>query len=75
MTGAQFHALFGVHAGSFKTVLLTEDGREQVTGFHMAGEVLGVDGLGAESYSGDAIALDDGEVIEIPRETLDTLVR
>jgi len=73
--GAQFHALFGVHAGSFKTVLLTEDGREQVTGFHMAGEVLGVDGLGADVYSGDAIALEDGEVIEIPRDTLDTLVR
>ena len=71
--GAQFHALFGVHAGSFKTVLLTEDGREQVTGFHMAGEVLGVDGLGSDVYSGDAIALEDGEVIEIPRDTLDTL--
>jgi CRP/FNR family transcriptional regulator len=64
-----------VHAGSFKTVLLTEDGREQVTGFHMAGEVLGVDGLGADTYSGDAIALEDGEVIEIPRDTLDSLVR
>mgnify|MGYP006276685329 CR=1 FL=1 len=73
--GAQFHALFGVHAGSFKTVLLTEDGREQVTGFHMAGEVLGVDGLGSDVYSGDAIALEDGEVIEIPRDTLDSLVR
>jgi CRP/FNR family transcriptional regulator len=41
----------------------------------MAGEVLGVDGLGADVYSGDAIALEDGEVIEIPRDTLDTLVR
>ena len=73
--GAQFHGLFGVHAGSFKTVRLTEDGREQVTGFHMAGEVLGVDGLGADAYSGDAIALEDGEVIEIARDTLDSLVR
>lgn len=73
--GAEFHALFGVHAGSFKTVLLTEDGREQVTGFHMAGEVLGLDGLGSEVYNGDAIALEDGEVIEIAREALDSLVR
>jgi CRP/FNR family transcriptional regulator len=73
--GAEFHALYGIHAGSFKTVLLTEDGREQVTGFHMAGEVIGLDGLGADAYNGDAIALEDGEVIEIASETLDSLVR
>jgi len=73
--GAEFTALYGVHAGSFKSVLLTEDGREQVTGFHMAGEVLGLDGLGADHYSGDTIALEDGEVIEIARDALELLVR
>jgi CRP/FNR family transcriptional regulator len=73
--GAEFTALYGVHAGSFKSVLLTEDGREQVTGFHMAGEVLGLDGLGADHYNGDTIALEDGEVIEIARDALELLVR
>jgi CRP/FNR family transcriptional regulator len=73
--GAEFTALYGVHAGSFKSVLLTEDGREQVTGFHMAGEVLGLDGLGADFYNGDTIALEDGEVIEIARDALELLVR
>jgi len=73
--GAEFTALYGIHAGSFKSVLLTEDGREQVTGFHMAGEVLGLDGLGADHYNGDAIALEDGEVIEIARDALELLVR
>ena len=72
--GAEFHALYVVRAGSFKTVLLTEDGREQVTGFHMAGEVLGLDGMGAETYAGDAIALEDGEVIEIPFADIDALL-
>ncbi|HMN66477.1 MAG TPA: cyclic nucleotide-binding domain-containing protein, partial [Burkholderiaceae bacterium] len=56
--GAPFHALYGIRAGSFKSVLLTEDGREQVTGFHMGGEVLGLDGIGSESYAGDAVALE-----------------
>lgn len=73
--GAEFTALFGIHAGSFKSVLLTEDGREQVTGFHMAGEMLGLDGIGADHYNGDAIALEDGEVIEIARDALELLVR
>jgi CRP/FNR family transcriptional regulator len=73
--GAEFTALYGVHAGSFKSVLLTEDGREQVTGFHMAGEVLGLDGLGADFYNGDTIALEDGEVIEIARDALELMVR
>ena len=72
--GAPFHALFGIRAGSFKSVLLTEDGREQVTGFHMGGEVLGFDGIGSETCPGDAIALEDSEVMEIPFEELDALV-
>lgn len=71
--GAPFHALYGVRAGSFKTVLLTEDGREQVTGFHMAGEVLGLESVGSENCGSDAIALEDSEVIEIPFAELDAL--
>lgn len=71
--GAPFHALYGVRAGSFKTVLLTEDGREQVTGLHLAGEVLGLESIGSEFCSGDAIALEDSEVVELPFAELDAL--
>lgn len=71
--GAGFQALFGIRAGSFKSVLLTEDGREQVTGFHMGGDVLGLDGLGTDTYSGDAVALEDSEVVELPFAELDAL--
>ncbi len=71
--GAQFHALFAIRAGSFKAVLLSEDGREQVTGFHISGEVIGLDGIGSDTYAGDAVALEDSEVTEIPFEQLDAL--
>ena len=71
--GASFHALYGVRAGSFKSVLLTEDGREQVTGYHMAGEILGLESIGSELCGSDAIALEDSEVIEIPFAELDAL--
>lgn len=71
--GDSFHALFAIRAGSFKSVLLTEDGREQVTGFHLGGEVLGVDGIGLDVHAGDAVALEDSEVVEIPFVELDAL--
>jgi CRP/FNR family transcriptional regulator len=41
-------------------------GREQVTGFHMAGDVLGTDGIGSEIHGCDAIALQDSHVCAIP---------
>src|SRR5215510_14416037 len=43
--GDRFGSIYAVRSGFFKTVQTLEDGREQVTGFHMAGEILGVDGI------------------------------
>lgn len=71
--GAPFLSVFGVHAGSFKTVLVTEDGREQVIGHHMAGEILGLESVGGDSCCADAAALEDSEVVEVPFAELDSL--
>lgn len=65
-TGQPFRALFLIHVGSFKTCELAGDGREQVTGFRMAGELLGVESIGTAAHSGDVIALEDCEVWELP---------
>jgi CRP/FNR family transcriptional regulator len=73
--GAQFHALFVVRAGMFKTILIDSEGREQVTGFHMAGEVLGLDGIETELCQSSAVALEDSEVWEIPFSRLEALCR
>jgi CRP/FNR family transcriptional regulator len=48
-----------------------EDGRDQVTGFHMSGEILGMDGIGTDSHNADVIALEDSEVCVIPYEHLE----
>jgi len=64
--GQPFHALYFVHAGFFKTFDLTADGCEQVTGFRMRGEWLGLDSLGLPTYASHALALDSGEVWELP---------
>lgn len=68
--GESRHALYLIHAGFFKTSVASEDGREKITGFRLRGDLLGLDGLGMASHACDAIALDVGEVWEIPNGVL-----
>ena len=63
--GETFCALFAVRTGFFKTCVTSEDGRDQVTGFQMAGELLGLDGIGTERHTCDAVALEDSQVCVI----------
>lgn len=65
-SGHAFDALYAVRSGFFKSSTVLEDGRDQVTGFHMAGEILGMDGIGGGAHSADVIALEDSEVCIIP---------
>src|SRR5262245_47639414 len=71
--GDRFTALYAIRLGTFKSLVLAEDGREQITGYHLAGEVLGVDGVGDGHYTVQAVALEDSEVCVIPFAELDRL--
>jgi len=62
-------------SGSFKTQFLHEDGREQVTGFQMVGEIIGLDAISTDRHSCDAIALENSEVCELPFNKLESLSR
>ena len=73
--GDAFEAIYAIRAGSFKTDVLIEDGREQVTGFQMAGELLGLDGISTEHHTCNAIALEDSEICAIPFSRLESLSR
>ena len=66
--GESFHSLYSVRSGTLKSRTLLEDGRDQVTGFHMNGELLGFDGIGTQQYQTDCIALEDSEVCILPYE-------
>jgi CRP/FNR family transcriptional regulator len=70
-SGTPFHNLYVVRAGMFKSMLLDSEGREQVTGFHMTGDVLGMDGIESETCQSNAVALEDSEVWEIPFNRLE----
>ena len=69
--GGAFDSIYAVRAGFFKSSVLLEDGRDQVMGFHMAGEILGLDGIGSGAYTADVIALEDSEVCIIPYARLE----
>ncbi|GLR13711.1 transcriptional regulator [Chitinimonas prasina] len=71
--GDAFRSLYAVRTGFFKTVVVSEDGREQVTGFHMAGELMGLDAFGTDQHGCTAIALEDCEVCELPYHRLENL--
>ena len=69
-TGSDFDSLYAVRSGFFKSSVVLEDGRDQVTGFHMAGEIMGMDGIGTGSHAVDTTALEDSEVCVIPYSRL-----
>jgi CRP/FNR family transcriptional regulator len=73
--GDKFEAVYAVRTGFFKTRVSAEDGRDQVTGFQMAGELLGLDGIGTDRHTCDAVALEDSQVCTIPYEQLEALSR
>src|SRR5881394_675233 len=73
--GDAFRSLYAVRAGFFKTRVTTADGRDQVTGFLMSGELLGIDGIGAGKHACDAVALADSEVCVIPFNRLEEMAR
>jgi len=73
--GDPFASLYAVRTGFFKTCVSSEDGRDQVTGFQMAGELLGLDGIGSDRHTCDAVALEDSQVCTIPFRDLEDLSR
>lgn len=73
--GDAFTSLYAIRTGFFKTSVSSEDGREQVTGFQMAGEIIGLDGIVSDRHSCNAIALEDAEVCVMPFANVEELSR
>ena len=71
--GEAFVSVYAIRTGFFKTTVSTQDGRDQVTGFFMSGELVGTDGISLNKYACDAVALEDSEVCELPFERMDEL--
>ena len=74
-TGDRFTALYAIRSGSCKTVSLSENGCDQVAGYHMAGDIIGTDGIGNDSHGCQAVALEDTEVCALPFNRIEALSR
>ena len=70
-----FKFIYAVWTGFFKSSLTLEDGRDQVTGFHMPGDFVGLDGIEIERHTCNAVALEDSQVCVIPFASLADIVR
>ena len=64
--GASFTALFAIRSGSCKSVAVTQAGQEQIAGYHIAGDILGAEGIYAGHYDCTVIALEDSEFCVMP---------
>ncbi|RFP24504.1 fumarate/nitrate reduction transcriptional regulator Fnr [Duganella sp. BJB488] len=72
--GDPFQSLYAIRLGHFKTYQVNREGVEQITGFQMAGELLGMDAISADQHHCTGVALEDSEVCEIPFGSLQQLL-
>ncbi|MGO2291548.1 MAG: FNR family transcription factor [Pseudoalteromonas sp.] len=72
-SGAPLNAIYAVRSGSFKSYTLSEQGDEQITGFHLAGDLIGFDAINKMQHQSFSQALETSMVCEIPFDTLDEL--
>jgi CRP/FNR family transcriptional regulator len=71
--GDELKSLYAIRSGTIKSYTITEQGDEQITGFHLAGDLVGFDAIGTGHHPSFAQALETSMVCEIPFETLDDL--
>lgn len=71
--GEPFSAIYAVRSGSFKSYTLLDDGTDQVTGFQLAGDLLGLGAISSKTHTNAARALETSSVCEIPFERVESL--
>jgi len=69
-SGDDFHGIYAVKDGALKTSGITSDGREQVTGFYLDGEIVGLDAIDEDLHPCDAVALTQTDVCQLPFDLL-----
>ncbi len=74
IAGDRFYALYILHSGSAKSYLISENGEQQVTGFYMPGELIGIDGLSDHTHAYGVEMLETSSVCELPMPELDRMI-
>ncbi len=74
-TGETLNALFGLRLGSIKTQLEEANGQQQITGFFLPGEIIGLDGMIEGQHTSTAVAMEDSEVCVVRIQDIDEISR
>jgi CRP/FNR family transcriptional regulator len=73
--GIALDALFALRTGSIKTQIIEASGQQQITGFYLPGEIVGLDGMLDGIHSSTAIAMEDSEVCVVKLDDIDEISR
>ncbi|MBQ0796894.1 fumarate/nitrate reduction transcriptional regulator Fnr [Zhongshania sp.] len=68
-----FTSVFAVRSGSVKAYSVSDSGEEQVSGFYLPGEIIGMDGIGHNRYANSAVAMEVSAICEIPFSNVEDL--
>jgi len=71
--GQEMKSLYAIRTGTLKSYTITEQGDEQITAFHLAGDLIGFDGISTGMHPSFSQALETAMICEIPYDTLDNL--
>ena len=71
--GQALTSLYVAREGAFKTVATSQDGDSQVIGFHLPGELMGLDAMGSGQHGCDSVALTHASVCEVPMAQLESV--
>lgn len=71
--GDRFRSLYVVKTGSVKSFAPSPEGGEQVLGFHLPGELIGLDAIDKDAHACSARALETSAICEIPFGRLEEL--
>jgi CRP/FNR family transcriptional regulator len=72
-TGDRFRSLYVVKTGSLKTFAPSPEGGEQVLGFHLPGEIIGLDAIDQDAHACSAKVLETSAICEVPFPRLEEL--
>jgi CRP/FNR family transcriptional regulator len=72
--GSPLKSLYAVRAGFLKTCATLPNGERRILGFHIMGDVIGLDAIATGVHPTEAVALNGCEVCEIPTDRAERLM-
>ena len=73
--GDEFRSVASVRTGCFKSYVVDHEGQEQVLGFHLPGEIIGLDAIHSQQHTANVVALDTSAVCGLTFESMSGMAR